>query len=228
MTDSYQCIFVCVIDQPAVSSTAEVGGTARCLVAPSTKEIFSRYFVIGLVASFMKCYSSSLFPNLIHITVVYKMRECLMNSVGGFDTTSALRNQSRHRNCQFDDTGHSRYNDATYSDESSTKLDYVVSLNQTEMENVGTAHIGYGDQYLGRSTQQLPSTEILRLFHESFPHVCLSEDPLSDSAYFLGRSDSSIEIPDVRWGGDCPGGMTCPSQKSIAHIPVSGCLVPGQ
>lgn len=156
----------------------------------------------------MKCLFGLLFHNLIHITVVRTMCESLMNSVGGLDSTSAPRAQSLHVNWQLEDTGHSRYNGARYSHESPIKLEDMVPSDQTEMENVGTASIGHGDQYVERSTQQLPSTEILRLFHESFPHICLSEDILSRSASSLGSSSgSSIEVPDMVWG-DCPGATT--------------------
>jgi len=90
----------------------------------------------------------------------------------------------------------SRYNENTHCHIISHTIEEIPLLDDIQTDK-GRANVeGFGVHCVETRSSHLPSAEILRLFHETFPDVCLSEDDVDCSTPFSEREHGSVGILD--------------------------------
>lgn len=133
--------------------------------------------------SLFHVYLPSLSLHVINLRVVNSMGEYIWGSsdVGGSSPT--LRGQSGNRHCHLENMDHSRNSGETYCHRYTT-----IESENREPPSSSSQVMAWGDDRTGSKGsagvlgEQQPSTEILRLFHDAFPDICLTEDACTVSS----------------------------------------------
>lgn len=122
------------------------------------------------------------------------MRESLSSADGvapgsSFQTTGHL-----NRDSHLDNSNDFRYNEGTQYYIISDRFKGISSLDDARAKKDRTVSEGFGVHRPPARSAHLPSAEILRLFHQRFPDICLFEDTVGCSASLPQGEYDRLEI----------------------------------